>query len=311
VATDLFISYRWTSHAHRQWVRLLAAAIKALGYYVLIDEDVDYGDSLTGFMRQAMEARHVLMIADDAYVQRADTTPDSGVGIENRHISSVYDDRPPGWLSVMYKDNGSFVVPAWLADRNPKGFDFNAEPEGGNFPGSLQFEEVLRWLDDLPASKNYAVPVHVLRERAARIERIDVQRDPAAWRSPASSGTVYFEYNAAPGKTYLLGHGDSEFAFKVSRRTVSTVAVYADPVKAIGVVRAGALTGRALTRTELASHLRAGRVVDAGVGDSVLLMNDRGMLCRMEIHAVHPEVETSTEYVPAHVQFDYEILQDS
>lgn len=46
MAADIFISYAWTSNQHRQWVRLLAAQLKALGYDVLIDADVDYGDSL-------------------------------------------------------------------------------------------------------------------------------------------------------------------------------------------------------------------------------------------------------------------------
>jgi hypothetical protein len=37
--------------SHREWVRLLAAHLKAIGFDVLIDVDVHYGDSLTGFMR--------------------------------------------------------------------------------------------------------------------------------------------------------------------------------------------------------------------------------------------------------------------
>src|SRR5699024_2250672 len=58
---DPFISYAWTSDQHRQWVRLLASQLKAIGYDVLVDPDVDYGDELNGFMRRVTEARHVLM----------------------------------------------------------------------------------------------------------------------------------------------------------------------------------------------------------------------------------------------------------
>ena len=68
VTADLFISYAWSSDEHREWVRLLAANLKALGYDVLIDADVDYGDSLTGFMKRATQSRHVLLIVDDNYV---------------------------------------------------------------------------------------------------------------------------------------------------------------------------------------------------------------------------------------------------
>ncbi len=53
---DLFISYAWTSAQHQQWVRLLAAHLKMLGYHVLVDADLDYGDSLTGFMRRIRHA---------------------------------------------------------------------------------------------------------------------------------------------------------------------------------------------------------------------------------------------------------------
>ena len=65
MAADLFISYAWTSDQHRQWVRLLAAQLKAVGYDVLIDADVRYGDSLNGFMRRVVDADHVLMIVED------------------------------------------------------------------------------------------------------------------------------------------------------------------------------------------------------------------------------------------------------
>ena len=123
--SDLFISYAWTSAEHRQWVRLLAAQLKALGYNVLIDADLDYGDSLTGFMRKVVDAKHVLLIVDENYVDRANTAPDSGVAIENRWIAEVFADRPSTWLSVLFKNNPSCRLPNWLADRNPKGHSFN------------------------------------------------------------------------------------------------------------------------------------------------------------------------------------------
>lgn len=54
----------WTSDKHRERVRLLAAQLKALGFDVLIDADVDYGDDLNGFMRRVGDSRRVLLVAD-------------------------------------------------------------------------------------------------------------------------------------------------------------------------------------------------------------------------------------------------------
>lgn len=76
---DLFISYAWTSNMHREWVRLLASHLHAIGFAVGIDEKVNYGESLGGFMRKIKESRHVLMIADENYAFRADNMPDSGL----------------------------------------------------------------------------------------------------------------------------------------------------------------------------------------------------------------------------------------
>ena len=74
---DLFISYAWTSPEHREWVRLLASELHLLGYNIKIDEAVDYGASLSGFMREVTDAAHVLLVVDENYVDRADNKPES------------------------------------------------------------------------------------------------------------------------------------------------------------------------------------------------------------------------------------------
>src|SRR5690606_39149010 len=142
--TDLFISYAWTSPAHRQWVRLLASQLHLLGYDVKIDEQVDYGSSLSGFMQEVTSATHVLMIVDENYVLRTDTMPNSGVGIENRWNSGAFNNKPSAWLSLVFVQNPLHKVPAWLSSHSPKGFDFNSTPEKNVFPGSVQIDEIWR-----------------------------------------------------------------------------------------------------------------------------------------------------------------------
>ncbi len=55
-----------------------------MGYIVKIDEKIDYGNSLSGFMREVTNTSRVLLIVDENYVGRANNKPDSGVGIETQ-----------------------------------------------------------------------------------------------------------------------------------------------------------------------------------------------------------------------------------
>ncbi len=55
------------------------------------------------------------------------------------------------------------------------------------------------------------------------------------------------------------------------------------------------------------SFLAPGRTAEPCVGQSVVLMNSHGTLCVITINEVQHEVNT-TEYIPEHVTFSYEIL---
>ncbi|MBB2199730.1 toll/interleukin-1 receptor domain-containing protein [Gluconacetobacter sp. 1c LMG 22058] len=234
---DLFISYAWTSPAHREWVRLLASQLHFLGYDVKIDEQVDYGSSLSGFMQEVTSATHVLLIVDENYVLRADTMPDSGVGIENRWISGAFSNKPTTWLSLVFVQNSLLKVPAWLSSHSPKGFDFNSTPEKNVFPGSVQIDEIWRWVEGLPASKGHATSLAEVRKRAARIERIDAQRDPANYASPALKGRVTFRHK--DHRHFKVGNGEYEFKINFSGRSRNGVYVYIDSgLKAVGLITA-------------------------------------------------------------------------
>ncbi|MDO5619650.1 toll/interleukin-1 receptor domain-containing protein [Kocuria sp.] len=305
MTADLFISYAWTSDQHREWVRLLAANLKAIGYDVLVDADVDYGDSLTGFMQRATDSRHVLLVVDENYVYRADHLPDSGVGIENGWFKTAYEDKPPTWLSVVFKDNPGFSLPAWLAPEMPKGHPFVADPTNGRFPGSEQVEELWRWMEDLPANRDHATSIATLRARSVRLETIDRERDPASWADPATEGEVDFAYERSPGRTYRLGCGEFEFAFFISGCGAQSVYVLKDYIHAVGLNLSGATQ-----HEELASQLTPGRSVVAHVGQQIILQNQQGALCLVDLLAVQREV-TQPDYIPASVRFRYRILTDS
>lgn len=108
--SDLFISYAWTSDDYRQWVRLLAAQLKALGYDVLIDVKVDYGDSLIGFMRKVADAKHALLIVDENYVERAENLFKSGVRRNNNSIAEVIPSDPIKALGLVRETDTSITA---------------------------------------------------------------------------------------------------------------------------------------------------------------------------------------------------------
>ncbi len=298
---DLFISYAWTSPVHREWVRLLASQLHLLGYDVKIDEQVDYGSSLSGFMQEVTSATHVLLIVDENYVLRADTMPNSGVGIENRWISGAFNNKPSTWLSLVFVQNSLLKVPAWLSTHSPKGFDFNSTPEKNVFPGSVQIDEIWRWVEGLPASKGHATSLAEVRKRAARIERIDAQRDPGNYASPALKGRVTFRYD--DHSHFKVGNGEYEFKIKFGGCTPNSVRVYNDyDLKAVGLI-----TAPSYDPSSVSDFLRPGRTAEPIVGQSVVCLNNFGVQCVLTIDDVQPGVNAQT-YVPPHVTFSYEVL---
>lgn len=60
---DVFISYSWTEGTTKVFAHDLATHLQTIGFNVGIDINVDYGNSLTGFMNSICDANHVLMIA--------------------------------------------------------------------------------------------------------------------------------------------------------------------------------------------------------------------------------------------------------
>lgn len=299
--TDLFISYAWTSAIHREWVRLLASQLHLLGYEIKIDEQVSYGSSLSGFMQEVTSAKRVLLIVDENYVLRADTMPASGVGIENGWICGAFNSKPTGWLSLVFVRNPTHKVPAWLSTHTIKGFDFNSFPDANVFPGSVQIDDIWRWIEGLPASTPHANSLAVVRRRAARLERIDAQRDPANYTNAALKGRVTFRYK--DHHDFKIGNGEYEFKFKFSSHSQNCVYVYTDSgLKAVGLITASTYDPRFIS-----AFLTPARTAEPRIGQSVVCMNIHGALCVLKIEDVQGEVNAQT-YVPPHVTFSYEVL---
>jgi len=299
--TDLFISYAWTSDSHREWVRLFASQLDLIGYNVKIDEDVNYGSSLSGFMKDVTETSHVLLVVDENYVERADSKPESGVGIENKWISEAFMTKPDTWLSVIFVRNPERKLPNWLNEHNPNGFDLNSEPAKNNFSGSRQIEDIWRWIEGLPASRKHRVALAVQRQRAARLERINILRDPAQYANPALNGSVFFCFKDNP--YYTVGYGDYQFKIAFSSCSHDSVHLYKDA----GLEAVGLITAPDYDPLTVDYFLTRGSAVSPIVGQKAVLLNSSGVLCVITIDEVQREIN-SKEYVPHHVKFSYEIF---
>lgn len=306
MGADLFISYAWTSDEHREWVRLLAAQLKALGFDVLVDADVDYGNDLNGFMRRVDDSKRVLLVVDQNYVDRADTMPESGVGKESRWISEVHGDREANWLSALFVNNPGCRLPAWLDETMPKGFDFNHSSDSlQQFPGAEQVEDLWRWIAGLPTNRDSATPIARLRERSTRLEQQAARTEPSQWRSPDLVGEFRFAYEDAPRKTFRWGFGESDFAFTVSGHSNNSIYVYKDYGTAVGLIRGGTTDD-----ADLGRHLVPGRSVTPCAGQSVVLMNEHGRLSVVEIVEVQRET-TDVPYTAPSVTFRWRVIASS
>lgn len=299
--TDIFISYAWTSPEHKSWVRLLASQLRHIGYTVKIDYNQKYGTDMKGFMRNVVDSARVLLVVDENYVDRANTLPNSGVGIETAWIREVHAQKPAGWMSVLFVGNPEWRLPAWLGDTKPKGFNFNADSEAGVFPGEQQIDELWRWISDLPADTAHAISPKVLLERMARLEQIAVRRDPSNFANPDLSGRVDFKFKDHP--EYTVGHSEYQFKIKFSSRSQDSVYVLLNGgLNALGIVNSAAYDPETV-----GDFLRTGDHAEPTVGQKVVLQNAAGALCVIVIEAVQREV--NAEYhVPASVTFSFEIL---
>lgn len=304
---DVFISYAWTDDNHREWVHLLAATLRCMGFNVGIDADVDYGNDLDGFMRKIPESRHILMIVDDNYVYRANNCPASGVGMENSIIRNAIETKPEGWVAPLLVRNDGGELPEWMSGRNIKYFDFRSDCEKGDFPGAEQVDDLWRWIAGLSPDKEHAVSFATICERARRVEQIDELRDPGAWSSPwLSREGVIFSYSDAPRETMVLGSNCYTFSLTVSQCGADSVYVYSDYVKAIGLVADGVSYDN-LDAKAAYGYVAPGRTIKLSAGQSAILMNDGGCLCAVRLMNAIPERNDGI-YERPKIIFDYRIL---
>lgn len=146
----VFISYRWTSPDHEEWVLAFATSLRQQGVNAILDKwHLSEGQDTLAFMESMVndaEVEKVLMICDRGYVERANAR-EGGVGTEAQIISAkVYesvDQKKFAAIVVELNDDGKPLLPHYMATRLY--FDMSSpDAEAANF------EKVVRWIFDKP-----------------------------------------------------------------------------------------------------------------------------------------------------------------
>ena len=146
----VFISYRWTSPDHEDWVLAFATSLRESGVHAILDKwDLSEGQDTLAFMETMVndpKVEKVLMICDRGYVERANSR-EGGVGTEAQIISGkVYDSvdqKKFAAIVVELNDDGKPLLPHYMATRLY--FDMSSsQAEGRNF------EKVVRWIFGKP-----------------------------------------------------------------------------------------------------------------------------------------------------------------
>lgn len=146
----IFVSYRWSSPDHEEWVLRLATSLRASGIDVKLDKwHLKEGQDTLAFMESMVNdeaIKKVLLICDSGYVERANSR-EGGVGTEAQIISAkVYNDTDQDKFAaivVSLDDLGEPILPTYMSTRLY--FDMSTDDaEAANF------ERVVRWIFDEP-----------------------------------------------------------------------------------------------------------------------------------------------------------------
>lgn len=146
----VFISYRWSSPGHEEWVLRLATSLRDSGVDAQLDKwHLNEGQDTLAFMEAMVsdtDVKKVLLVCDAGYVQRADSR-EGGVGTEAQIISAkVYQDTGQDKFAAIVVELDEFgkpLLPVYMSTRLY--FDLsNSDAEAVNF------EKIVRWIFDEP-----------------------------------------------------------------------------------------------------------------------------------------------------------------
>ena len=115
-----FISYSWDDEPHKEWVRGLAADLRADGVAVVLDQwELQPGDRLPAFMEAAVrENDYVLVVCTPHYKERSDGRQ-GGVGYEGDIMTGelLSKGNQRKFIPILRRGDGAAALPSWLAGK--------------------------------------------------------------------------------------------------------------------------------------------------------------------------------------------------
>lgn len=168
----MFVSYRWSSPDHEEWVLSLATSLRQNGVNVILDKwHLSEGQDTLAFMESMVsdpQIKKVLLVCDVGYVERANAR-EGGVGTEAQIVSAkVYERTDQNKFAAVVVDldaDGRPLLPHYMATRLY--FDMSSpDAEAANF------ERIVRWI--------FGKPFHAVPPVGERPSFLDRTHSPSA-----------------------------------------------------------------------------------------------------------------------------------
>lgn len=145
-----FISYRWSSAEHEEWVLSLANQLNDAGVPVVFDKwDLKEGQDAHAFMESMVSddsIKKVILVCDKVYASKADKRT-GGVGTESQIITpDIYGKKDQSKYVAIVRErdeSGELYVPVYYKSRIYIDLS-NAASYTDNF------EKLIRWINDKP-----------------------------------------------------------------------------------------------------------------------------------------------------------------
>jgi len=294
----VFVSYSHDDDAHKAWVLNLANRLVLNGVDVMLDQwNLSLGSDLQRFMELGLTtADRVLAICTDPYVEKANGGT-GGVGYEKMILSAqlmaeIGSDRI---IPVVRRSTTRTPVPTFLLSKVYIDFQDDAVFE-------RKYTELLRDIQGEQVVPRPALGANPFAVTSANIVP-EVSFSSARYVSPATSGTVTFDFSNNDGK-YVVGAGDYAFETKWSRGDNSALHVYNDPAS-IRTVALALDVNEIQQITNASTYDTSSRTRSPSVGEIVVWQNTAGYYLATRVEHVssrghgQPTDEVTFTYVIA------------
>lgn len=233
IEPTVFISYSHDSEEHKNWVLQLATRLRSNGVNVILDRwNLKLGSDLASFMERGLsKSQRIISVCSDIYVKKANDGK-GGAGYEKQIMTAEFiNDQNTNWVIPLIKNNPNpRKTPTFLGGRMYISFEEAHLYES-------KYEELLRdllgepVLPIPPIGKN---PFQTIKEFAQQTFIPNSEK----YTSPASSGTVTFDYSNNNGR-YFIGQGELMFEIDFSKSSDINIQLLNDPssIKTVSIAK--------------------------------------------------------------------------